>query len=60
MLNVVSFPTRGAPRAEKAIGGERGRAIYGSGKRHRFGGRGDVHGQAVDAAARRKLRSANT
>ena len=31
---------REASRAEKAIGGERGRAIYGSDKRHRFGRRG--------------------
>jgi len=32
---------REASRAEKAIGGERGRAIYGSDKRHRFGRRGE-------------------
>lgn len=42
LLNVVSFPTRGGRREQKRrLGGERGRLICGSGKRHRFGGRGE-------------------
>lgn len=40
LFDVVSFPTRGRRRERKRrLGGERGRAIYGSGKRHRFGRR---------------------
>ena len=42
LLNLVSFPTRGRRRERKRrLGGERRRAIYGSGKRHRFGRRGE-------------------
>lgn len=51
LFDVVSFPTRGGRRERKRrLGGERGRAIYGSGKRHRFGGRGERLRQAVTAA----------
>lgn len=50
LFDVVSFPTRGRRRERKRrLGGERGRAIYGSGKRHRFGRRGERLRQAVTA-----------
>ena len=44
LLNVVSFPTRGGRRERKRrLGGERGRLICGSGKRHRFGAGASVY-----------------
>lgn len=52
LFDVVSFPTRGGRREQKRrLGGERGRLICGSGKRHRFGGGGERLRQAVTAAA---------